>query len=912
MKRIASLVLSAALLCTAAAAEDVSSPVRSDYSCVAELKAAGLAKAREAEEEGLVLLKNEGSVLPLAAGSRVSLFGITSVDPVYGGTGSGAVETGSAMDFVGSFEAAGLEVTDTDLIGWYREQLAESNLGRGNYAIGEGKWSRVKRHLGKDSSQIRGTAAFFVIGRVGGEGADMTDGAEKEDAALDGTDYLLLNDDEAGVLKALAELKAEGVLASLTVIINSANPLSASFLFDEACGVDAALWAGSLGQAGAEAVGRAAAGLVNPSGCLPDTWWMDSMDDPVMNNFGSTAYLDAEEYFPGRSYYEYTRYVVYQEGIYLGYRYTETRYTDAALDAEGAGSFDYDKTVAFPFGYGLSYTDFELDGMFVTAKGEGRTAAYEVTVRVTNTGSRSGRKTVQIYARKPWTEYDIDNGIEKAAAELVGYGKTGLLAPGESESVTVTVPEYFLTSYDAENTEVFILDEGTYSLICAENAHDAAERLLADAGADASADPAPSAEDPLLWHLWKDFDDETYADAYGTGEPVMSLFSFADINRYDGAEDNETVYYSRTDWEGTVTEGPVALTMTELMASDLELTDDDLPGGGEFPAMGIDAGLVLSDLAGAGFDDPLWDTYMDQFTFEELSLLCLTGLRETAAVERLGKPATLDHNGPTGVTQRYNCMPGGNGYAVTTNDPDAGMTGTCYPCNGILAATFNDSLVEEIGRLVGEDAMWAGYAGIYGTGLNLHRSPYAGRVFEYFSEDSVLTGMMGAAWTRGVQSRGVYVYSKHLVLNEQEENRAGLGTWCNEQALRELYLRAFELPIVYANARCVMSAFNRLGALWCGASYDLMTSWLRDEAGMTGFAVTDMYDRSYMVGANQIAAGNDIPDGELLRSGYSLSAYAPDGETPSPALCEAMRLSAKRVLYTVLHSRGMEGAAAPQ
>ncbi len=912
MKRIVSLILVFALLCSLACAESYPRYYDSDFSSVAELKAAGLEKARQVEEEGIVLLKNENSVLPLTPGSRVSLFGVTSMDPVYGGTGSGAVETDSAANFVRSFEDAGLVVANTELMDWYAEQMADANLGRGNYAIGEGKWSKVKRHLGDENGQVQDTAAFFIVGRVGGEGADMTNGAQKEDAALDGTDYLRLNDEEESVLLGLKNLKDDGVISSITVIFNSANPLSCDFLFDEAYGVDAALWVGSLGQTGVYAVGRVAAGLVNPSGCLPDTWWMDGMENPVMNNFGAQVYADADQYFPGRSYYEYTRYVVYQEGIYLGYRYTETRYTDAMQGRDGAGDFDYGAAVAFPFGYGLSYTTFDVSDMQVVKDGEERRAAYTVSVQVTNTGDAAGKKTVQVYAQKPYTEYDEENAIEKAAVELAGYAKTGLLQPGESQTLSIFVPEYCLTSYDAENTEAFILDEGVYGLTCAENAHDAAERFLLVSAEDDPEDLSPAASDPLVWRFWQDFDEDTYADSFGTGESVFSLFSFADMNRYDGAEDNEVIYYSRSDWEGTVTEGPVRLTMTELMAADLELTDDDLPYDDEFPALGEDHGLQLIDLLDADWDDPLWDDFMDQLTFQELAEICCTGLRETAAVERIGKPYTVDHNGPTGVTQKYSYLPGGNGYAVVSGDPDADLTGTCYPCNGILAATFNDELIEEVGRLVGEDAMWAGYAGIYGTGLNLHRSPYAGRVFEYFSEDSLLTGLMGTAWTRGVQSKGVYVYSKHMVLNDQEENRAGLGTWCNEQALRELYLRAFELPIVYADAKCAMSAFNRLGPIWCGACTELLTDWLRCEVGMTGFVVTDMYDYAYMVGVHEIVAGNDIPDGELLKAGYSLDAYAEDGEAANAAVVQALRLSAKRVLYTVLHSRGMDGIAAAE
>ncbi len=907
MKRLLSMLLALMLTGSCAHAEEYPRYYVSDFASVAELKTASLAKAQEVEEEGIVLLRNEGPVLPMAEGSRISLFGVTAIDPVYGGTGSGAVETSSADDFVRSFEDAGLTVTNRDLLNWYREQKAEENLGRSSYAIGEGKWSKVRKYLGENNEQIRDTAAFFILGRVGGEGSDMTGGAQKEDAGGDGKDYLTLNDAERSVLRGLKELKDDGVIASVTVIINSANPVSGAFLFDGELGIDAALWVGSLGQTGVAAVGRAVSGAVNPSGSLPDTWWMDNMQNPVMNNFGPQLYGNAEDFFPGRSYYEYTRYVVYQEGIYVGYRYTETRYTDVEQGRDNAGNFNYTDSVAFPFGFGLSYTTFALSDMRAEKTEDGRHSFYTVQVKATNTGSRAGKKTVQVYAQKPYTEYDKENTIEKAAVELAGFAKTGLLAPGESQQVSIQIPEYYLTSYDAENTEVFILDEGVYALACAENAHDAAERLLAVSASEALESLSPAKNDPLIWRFCQSFDAETYAASFGTGAEVSSLFSFADINRYDGAEENEAIYYSRNDWEGTMTEGPVSLTMTGLMATDLVLTDDDLPDDGDFPALDVDSGLQLIDLLDADEDDPLWDTFMDQLTFEELETLCCTGLRETAAVERIGKPYTVDHNGPTGVTQKYSYNPRGNGWAVVNHDPDANLTGTCSPCSGILAATFNEALIEEVGKLVGEDAMWAGYAGIYGPGLNLHRSPYGGRVFEYFSEDSLLTGLMGAAWSRGVQRKGVYVYCKHLAMNEQEENRAGLGTWCNEQALRELYLRAFELPIVYADAKCVMSSFNRFGPIWSGASYELLTDWLRGEVGLTGFVVTDMYDATYMVAANQITAGNDIPDGELLVGDLSLDAYREDGEAANPAVVQAMRESARRVLFTVLHSRGMDG-----
>ena len=733
-----------------------------------------------------------------------------------------------------------------------------------------------------------------MVGRVGGEGDDVT--AEKEDA-LDG-DYLTLNEDERSILEGLKGLKDDGDIRSIIVIINSANPISTAFLFEEDYGVDAALWVGSVGQTGLYAVGDVLSGSVNPSGSLPDTWWMDNQLDPVMNNFGSYTYADADKYNFG-AFSAYAKYVVYQEGIYVGYKYTETRYEDVIMGTPNAGNFDYSAVVSFPFGYGLSYSSFAFSDVKVEKAGEGQEAAYTMTVTVTNTGSAAGKKTVQVYAQKPYTEYDKQNQIEKAAVELVGYNKTGILEPGASETLTVTVPEYYLTSFDTFGTGTYILDEGTYYLTAAENAHQAADNILAAKGYAVSGDTS------LVYSFEQAFDKDTYAKAYGTGAEVKALFADADMNRYEGKGGNEIVYYSRSNWEGTVTKGSVKLTMTDKLAADVVLDDADLPdaNGVEFPTMGKNANLQLINMMDVAYDDPQWDTFMDQLTYEEMASVTLTGLRETANVSSVGKPGTIDHNGPSGVTQKYSI--GANGYATVNDDPGKDLKGTCYPCNGIIAATFNDKLAEEVGELIGEDAMWAGYAGLYGTGLNIHRSPYAGRVFEYYSEDGMLTGLIDTAETKGIQSKGVYVYNKHFVMNDQESNRAGIGTWVTEQALREIYLRAFELPIVNADAKCVMTGYNRLGANWCGAYPALLIDWLRGEAGMDGFAVSDMYDASYMVPVHEIVAGNDIPDGELTLD--NLSAYGPKGSNPNAAVAQAMRTSTKRVMYTVLHSRGMDG-----
>ena len=869
----------------------------SKYNSIAELKAAGEAKVREVEGEGIVLLKNDNNVLPLKEGSDVALVGVTILDPVYGGTGSGAVDANGAANYYDVMTQAGYNVVDKALLDYYVEKEAKRNA----HEIGEIKWSKVKKNNGDTIGN--GEDVIFVVGRVGGEGNDVT---VTIDDTLD-DDYLKLNENELSILEGLKELKDDGKIRSITMIINSANPMSVGFLNDEAYGVDAALWVGSVGQTGIYAVGDVISGKTNPSGSLPDTWWVDNQLNPVQNNFGSYTYADANNFDLGTNANKFNQYVVYQEGIYVGYKYTETRYEDVVMGTPNAGDFNYNSVVGYPFGFGLSYTSFSFSDMQVEKTGEGRQTSYDVSVKVTNTGAVAGKKTVQVYAQKPYTEYDKQNGIEKAAVELAGYGKTAILQPGESEVVKVNVPEYFLTSYDATGTGVYILDEGHYYLTVADDSHAAANNILAAKGMTTENGMTAAGDASLTYGMDYTFDAETYAASYGTGSEVKSLFADADVNRYEGSGDNSVVYYSRSNWAGTVTSGPVQLAMTAQIAADAKLDDSDLPDatGMEFPTMGVSANLQLVNMMDYDYDDPQWDIFMDQLTYEQMAKLCANGLRMTINIDAIGKPLTVDHNGPSGVTQKYSV--GENGYAVQTNDPQKDIKGTCYPCNGIIAATFNDELIREVGELIGEDAMWAGYAGLYGTGLNIHRSPYAGRVFEYYSEDGTLTGLVDAAETLGIQSKGVYVYNKHFVLNDQENNRAGIATWVNEQALRENYLRAFELPIVNADAKCVMTAFNRLGAQWAGAYTELLTDWLRGEAGMEGFAVTDMYDDTYMVKANEVVAGNDIPDNYVGDDISQFAAYSPNGTTPNAAVAQALRTSSKRVLYTVLHSRGMDG-----
>lgn len=909
------------------------------FGSVAELKAAGLKKVEEVEGEGAVLLKNNGA-LPLSG--KVSLFGATASSPVYGGTGSGAVSTSDAIGYVSALEKAGLDVVNEALLQWYIDEEYGRDFTPGGAAINEAKWSKIKK---SDAASTfgNGEVAIFVIGRVGGEANDLKasnhpDGgynplAQDVDS---NSDYLMLNKEELGILSGLKELKDAGKLKNIVVLINSANPISCEFLYDEKYGIDAAMWIGSVGQTGLNAVGELLTGKINPSGSLPDTWWMNNLLNPAMANFGCYTYTNADNYTFTSSAGKFASYVVYQEGIYLGYRYTETRYEDVVLGTANTGNYNYNEVVAFPFGYGLSYTTFAMSDMKVTKQGEGVDTEYVIEVTVTNTGSVAGKKAVQIYVQKPYTDYDRTHGIEKAAVELAGYGKTAILAPGASETVQVTVPEYFLTSYDATGSGVYILDAGDYFFTAADNSHDAINNILAAKGKTVANGMTAEGNDALVYSTTYLFDATTYAKAYGTGNDVTSLFASADINRYNGKGDNSVTYVSRNDWEGTLlmwddtnkdgfNDNYVKLSMTDIMYKDVILDAADLPeNDGQWPTMGSTATSfqlihLLKDENGdpLPFNDPKWEQLLDQLTYDDMARLCAVGLRMTVSLESIGKPETLDHNGPSGVTQKYSAGP--NGYANKTNDPDKGMTGTCYPCNGIVAATMNNDLVKEVGELIGEDAMWAGYAGFYGSGVNIHRTPYSGRVFEYYSEDGILTGLIDAYETMGIQSKGVYVYNKHFALNDQELQRQGLGTWCNEQAMREIYLRAFELPIVYADAKNVMTAFNRIGAVWAGACSELITGWLRGEAGMSGFAVTDMYEGDYMSKPHEVLAGNDIPDNypgttgtnvsgnTVTNLGFEFADYGPNGATPNAQIARALRESSHRILYTVLHSRGMDG-----
>ena len=886
-------------------------------------------------EEGAVLLKNENNALPLTAGNRkVSLFGITSVDPVYGGTGSGQVDVSTAPTMKQALERNNLFTVNETLWNFYvdnsdlyKRGTKRSDTGFDTIAgaLNGAPWEAVNAAAGSSFSAYS-DAAIIVLGRIGGEGNDLEKQGFNSKDPTDSTngDFLALTPKEKSLLEGVAAHKGS-TFKRIIVIINTANMLSSNFVNDPAYKIDAALWIGTPGQTGLYGVADLLAGNVTPSGHLTDTIWADNALNPVNTNLGYYSYGgDIDSTIAKATEVGGTmgpvqiggttnsgKYLVYQEGIYLGYRYTETRYEDYVMGRAKTGNFNYSAAVAYPFGYGGSYTTFEYSN-FTATKTDDHT--YTVKVDVKNAGEFKGKDVVQVYVQKPY----IPGGIEKASVELIGFEKTKELAPGETQNITVLVDERYFASYDANDQKTYVLDDGAYYLALGNGAHDAVNNILAakgyspkDGKMDAEGNSTVVAK---FDYSLSDEGKLKYSWSEGTNKKITNLFDSADINKYEGRGSNSVTYVSRNDWEGTVKLGYdayVKLQWTTQMGKDME-TKAPKSDSSEYPTFGNSAGLQLIDMRQdangnpISFDDTLWDTFMDQLTWDEMINVLKSGARHTKAIESVGKIQTLDHNGPMGLTEKYGTSP--NGLAAKKDDPDKGSRAMGYPAGGIRASSFNKENAYYVGNMIGEEALWAGYNGLYGPGSNLHRSAYSGRNFEYYSEDPFLSGMICAEEVKGMQSHGMYVYNKHCFMNDQETARMGICIWANEQAIRELYGRAFELPIVKGDAKNVMVGYNRLGTTWCGASKALITDFLRGECGMDGFAITDMWyfqTDYYMSIVDMMYSGCDMVDGNA-----SAATVAQLDEVKTSGSAEAawaVRNSAKRILYTVCHSNAMNG-----
>ncbi|MFR6473751.1 MAG: glycoside hydrolase family 3 N-terminal domain-containing protein, partial [Faecalibacterium sp.] len=612
--------------------------------------------------------------------------------------------------------------------------------------------------------------------------------------------------------------------------------------------------------------------------------------NPAMYNFYTQAYPNAAEYnLLTEGADVQGMYSVYQEGIYLGYRYFETRYEDVVMGTAKAGDYNWATTVAYPFGYGDSYTTFAYSNFNVTESDD----AFTVTLKVTNTGKTfSGKETVQIYFQSPYTAYDKANGIEKAAAELCGFAKTDVLAPGASEDVTITVPKSELRTYDANNAKTYIVDAGDYYFTAATDSHNAVNNILAAKGytvENTNGRMTENGDESLVWKWTNDTLDTTTFATSANGTAITNLFDESDPNKSSDAPGSVT-WMSRSDWTGTFPTAPAQLTANEHLAASLAFTqyDGSEANSVEMPTLGAKNGLTLASMIGKSFDDPEWDTLLDQLTYSEMVQTITLGFHNTAAAASIGKTATKDENGPQGLTA-----------ALT-----GGASAMCYTSEDVMAATFNTDLINEVGRCIGEDCLAMGYSGLYGPGINMHRTAYSGRNFEYYSEDPFVAGTICAAEVQGIQSKGVYVYLKHVALNDSETSRRGVNTWLNEQTAREIYLEVADKAITDGEAWSVMTGFNRWGATWCGANANLLTGYLRGELGMRGMCITDFSGSSqYMDLVDGLIAGSDIWDSPMPKihttkaANYENDAY----------IVTQMRNAMHHILYTVVNSNAMNG-----
>jgi len=855
----------------------------------AATKAEAFANAQEVNlklaEEGFVLLKNEKNALPLSKGAKISVFGKNSVNLSYGGSGSGGFDTSNNQDLFSSLTAAGFAFNPT-LKSFYENNGQSGNARSANSSdLDSGSNQRIataETPQGKYTDSVKKSyasykdAALVVITRIGGEGFDLpryqgtTEGATAQDSH-----YLELDQNEMDLLAAVTA----GSFDRVVVLFNTPSSFEATFLTDSAYAafadrIDAALWIGFTGSNGISALGEILNGTVNPSGRLVDTWASDFTKNPSFVNFGTGSLPDSTDKYDGGMYYS----VDYEEGIYVGYRYYETRgFTD--------GEDWYKANVVFPFGYGLSYTSFDWTAGEPSSAviEEGQTVTVPVTVK--NTGSAAGKDVVELYASAPYT----DGGIEKAYKVLVGFAKTKLLQPGESETVTVSFDPYAVASYDYRDANDngfcgYELEAGEYILFVSRNAHESVKDI-----ALTLEDDIQIGEDPV------------------TSNEVVNRYT--DCEDYLDSDWQLDVQLSRADWEGTWPTAQTAETHagTEEMYEQIKDVEPNNPTDfdeEEYPWFDEEPTTFLRDLLPSAeaesyheivsYDDERWDEILDACNDEEMLNLINNGAYHTLAMETVGLPSTLHGDGPAGFTCFMNSEQ---------------VNGTCqYVSEPVMASTWNIDLIREMGEALGEEGIMGDkatgqpYSSIYAPGVNIHRSPFGGRCSEYFSEDPFLSGMMGAAEIQGMQSRGVIPTVKHFVANEQETHRSIGGdlSWLSEQVLREIYLKPFEYAVKVGETRGLMSSFNRIGTRWTGGDYRLITEILRDEWGFNGYVICDFNTiPQYMIPRQMFYAGGSLDLATLTSSMWT------DADSSENGDAIVLRRATKDLLYAFVNSNAM-------
>lgn len=881
-----------------------------DFATEEERLAKGAELVKQVEGEGAALLMNEEKALPLASGSKVSLFSTSSVNIVYGGTGSANVDTTKCDNLKAALEKEGFEVNETlwdfyesgDASMYTREDAGataqdsatsdEATSTYGAASIVEAPWELYSEDV-LSSVENYGDAAIVVLSRIGGEGAD----SYFDHTLGDGPNYLALNDTEKEMMAGIKALKDAGKIKKVVVLINTSNALQVDFLKNNEYGVDAALWIGGVGATGINAVAEILDGTINPSGSLVDTYCYNNYSSPAMQNFSTVTYEGDTSLIPEHA----DTYMLYQEGIYVGYKYYETRYEDFVMGTGNAGSYAYNDDVAFPFGYGLSYSEFKYSDMKMSY--DAATTTYTFNVTVTNTGDVAGKETVQIYVSSPYTQYDIENNVEKASVSLVGFDKTQILEPGQSETLTIEVDGDYVASYDAYGAGTYILDAGDYYFTAATDSHNAANNVLAAKGftaanTDGRMDKDGNASLVTKWNN-PELDTTTYATS-DEGTKIENQLNASDPNMNEEVGQKVT-YLTRNDWEGTMPsiEKTVKFALNDYLVQALQdqqyVTDENADV--EMPTLGAKNGLKLYDMIGLDYDDPKWEELLDQLTFDEMVTLIGDAFHWTMPVKSVEAPGTRDENGPQGLT-------------VALFGSNLGVETTALTSEDVLAATFNKDLVYEIGNIVGNDCLAAEVTFLYGPGANTHRTPYGGRNFEYYSEDSVLASEIGEAEVKGIEEKGVFVVMKHFALNDSEQDRIGLGAWLNEQSAREIYLRAFQgaLENSQAGGNGVMMAYTRWGATWSGANAGLIKGIMNGEWGCNGLQITDNVLSPMVNGIDGVMGGTTTYDSMLtfyITGGDALPSFEKD-----PVAVSAMREACHHNLYAIANSQAMNGIGA--
>ena len=851
-------------------------------------KAEAFANAQEVNlklaEEGFVLLKNENAALPMNKGARISVFSKNSVNLSYGGSGSGGFDTSNNKNLYESLNDAGF-VTNPTLKNFYESSQSgpvrtanSSDLDNGdNQKIAtaetpQSKYTDAVRNSYADYSD----AALVVITRIGGEGFDLPRyQGDSEGAVSPDSHYLELDQNEIDLLTAVTD----GTFKRVVVVFNTPSSFEATFLKDSAYAafadkIDAAVWIGFTGSNGITALGEILNGDVNPSGRLVDTWAADFTKNPSFVNFGTGCLPDTTDKYDGGMYYS----VDYEEGIYVGYRYYETR-------GETDGEDWYNANVVYPFGYGLSYTTFDWTVGDASASEIELGTTITVPVTVKNTGSVAGKEVVQLYASAPYTL----GGIEKAHKVLVGFAKTKLLQPGESETVTVSFDPYSAASYDYRDANSngfsgYELEAGEYTLYVSRNAHESEKAIALNLAADVQIGTDPTTDSEV-------------------------------VNRYTDSEDfldsdwQLDTMLSRADWEGTWPTPQTAQQHagTDRLYEEIRSEEHNNPtdfDSEEYPWFGEEPTLTLRDLLPSAeaegyepvvsYDDERWEELMMGCDEEEMIALINNGAYHTLAMESVGLPATIHGDGPSGFT------------CFMSKEQ---VNGTCqYVSEPVMASTWNINLMNELGEAIGEEGTIGDkttgqpYSSIYAPGVNIHRSPFGGRCSEYFSEDPFISGMMGAAEVQGIQSRGVLPTVKHFVANEQETHRSIGGdlSWLSEQALREIYLKPFEYTVKLGETRGIMTSFNRIGTRWTGGDYRLLTEILRNEWGFNGLVICDFNTiPQYMIPRMMFYAGGSI---DLATQ---QSAMWTDCDTSDAGDAIVLMRAVKDVMYALVNSNAM-------